>query len=320
MIVDTTGSAEQVEGPYNLPFGGTVATARFSLKKIVGNDFPLNAGEHRTLKVIAPRGSIYNPVIPPTATWNYYLPSVRLAGMISNALAPALPTRIPAPHPADYPLIMAMLEDPKTQRPSFFAMDTGMGLGAKKGADGASALVNEVGAGVEITPAELMEARYPVLRHRFELVTDSGGAGEFRGGLGVAVEYEFLGKGVGMCTSDSLTPWGLDGGLGPAEGNKVIVYPGTDRELRLGKDSDFPLSAGDREISITAGGGGYGYPWRRELDKVLWDVKNEYVSRDAAESLYGVVIGADGKVDPEATERKRAALEAAASQQSAEKP
>jgi N-methylhydantoinase B len=309
MTVDTTGSAEQVEGPYNCPFGSTLAAARFSLTKLIGAD-AASPGQHRTLEVIAPRGSVYNPVIPPAASWNSYLPQVRLCAMIANALAPALPTLVPAPHPADYPLILAMLEDPETRRPSFFAMDTGTGLGAKKGADGASALVNEIGAGVEITPAEVLEVRHPVLRHRLELVTDSGGPGEFRGGLGVAVEYEFLGDGVGMCTSDGIKTWGLAGGFGAPGRDEIIMYPGTDRELRLGKASELPLSAGDREISITAGGGGYGDPWRRDVNKVLRDVRNGYVSRQAAESIYGVVFGLDGEIDQRATVRRRTELEA----------
>jgi N-methylhydantoinase B len=311
MTVDTTGSAGQVEGPYNCPFGSTLAAARFSLTKLIGAD-AASPGQHRMLDVIAPRGSVYNPIIPPAASWNSYLPQVRLCAMIANAIAPALPTLVPAPHPADYPLILAMLEDPETRKPSFFAMDTGTGLGAKKGADGASALVNEIGAGVEITPAEVLEVRHPVLRHRLELVTDSGGPGEFRGGLGVAVEYEFLGDGVGMCTSDGIRTWGLAGGLAAPGSDEIIMYPGTDRELRLGKASELPLSAGDREISVTAGGGGYGYPWRRDLNKVRWDVRNGYVSLQAAESIYGVVFTLDGEIDREATARLRRNLEAAA--------
>jgi N-methylhydantoinase B len=313
MTVDTTGSAEQVEGPYNCPWGTTLAAARFSLKKLVGRDTPSNTGEHRTIKVIAPRGSIFNPIIPPAASWNYFVPAVRLCAMITNALAPVLPERIPAPHPADYPLILGMLENPKTRRPTFFAMDTGTGLGARKGADGASALVNEIGAGVEVTPAEVTEARAPVLRTRFELVTDSGGPGEFRGGLGVAVEYKFLSRGSGMVNSEGIKPWGLAGGLGAPEAGVTIVYPDTEKELRLGKASDLPLAKGDRVISITAGGGGYGYPWRRNPEKVLWDVKNGYVSPRAAEETYGVVFSPDKKVDTEATRQRRATLEAAAS-------
>lgn len=312
MTVDTTGSAEQVEGPYNCPFGSTLAAARYSLTKLIGADAPSGGGQYRALEVVAPRGSIYNPIIPPAASWNSYLATVRLCAMISNALAPALPDRVPAPHAADYPMLLAMLEDPKTRRPSFFAMDTGTGLGGIKGADGASALVNEIGAGVEITPAEVLEVRHPVLRHRLELVTDSGGAGEFRGGLGAVMEYEFLGNGIGMSTSDGIAPWGLAGGLGAPGRDEVIVYPGTDKELRLGKASDIPLSAGDRQILITAGGGGYGPPWRRDVEKVIWDVKNGYVSRHAAETLYGVVFDADGELDREATEAKRSDLEGAA--------
>jgi N-methylhydantoinase B len=319
MTIDTTGSSEQVTGPYNSPWGTTLAAARFSLKKLIGREAPSNTGEHRTLKLISPRGSIFNPVIPPAASWNYYLPAVRLCAMITNALAPVLPERIPAPHPADYPLILGMLEHPKTRRPTFFSMDTGTGLGAKKGADGESALVNETGAGVETTPAEVMETRQPVLRTRFELIADSGGPGEFRGGLGVAVEYEFLSSGSGMCTAEGIRPWGLAGGLGPPEAGVTIVYPGTDKEVRLGKASNLPLAKDDRVISITAGGGGYGYPWRRELDKVLWDVRNGYVSRRAAEQVYGVVLSHDGKIDTSATQQRRAALEAAAKDQGVSK-
>jgi N-methylhydantoinase B len=78
---------------------------------------------------------------------------------------------------------------------------------------------------------------------------------------------------------------------------------------------EIQLCKGDRQISLTTGGGGYGPPWRRDLDKVIWDLKNEYVSREAAEAMYGIVFAPDGAVDREATEGRRAELEAAGTQE-----
>jgi N-methylhydantoinase B len=272
---------------------------------------PSNGGEQRALKMIAPEGSIYNPIAP-AASFISWLTSLRLADMIATALAPALPERIPAENAGDLVGILAYLKHPETGRYCFFWDDGGIGHGAKKGRDGMNALIHPISAGIEYLPAELLETRMPVVKRKHELVRDSGGPGEFRGGLGASAEYEVQSEGIAVAICDKTTASktkGLAGGLGPPEQNAILVYAGTDRELRLGKKSDFPLSAGDRIVSKPTGGGGYGDPMTRDPERVAWDVKNDYVSRDSAEEHYGVVLNDDGSVDAEATARRRSAAE-----------
>jgi N-methylhydantoinase B len=100
---------------------------------------------------------------------------------------------------------------------------------------------------------------------------------------------------------------GMNGGMSPPEQNAVIVYAGTDKELRLGKKSDFYLSPGDVVISAPTGGGGHGDPKERDPDRVAADVRNEYVSRESAEDHYDVVLGKNGSVDADATAARRGA-------------
>src|SRR5262249_44142335 len=101
---------------------------------------------------------------------------------------------------------------------------------------------------------------------------------------------------------------GLFGGASPPLRNEVVLFPGTEREMRLGKRSDIPVKPGDRLISRPAGGGGYGPPAQRDTERVRRDVLNGYVSREAAERVYGVVLTADGEVDPDRTNAARRAI------------
>ncbi|MGI9658336.1 MAG: hydantoinase B/oxoprolinase family protein [Gaiellaceae bacterium] len=307
MIIDTTGSAPEQMGPINCPWGYTLCTGRFSLKRLVTPDIPPNGGEQRALTVIAPEGSIFNPV-PPAATFISWITSLRLADMVVSALAPAMPDKIPAESAGDLCGILAYLKHPETGRFCFFWDDGGIGHGARKGADGMSALIHPISAGIEYLPAELLETRMPVVKLKHELTQDSGGPGEFRGGLGTTASYEIQGSGVAVAISDKCTASvtkGMNGGMSPPEQNAVLVYAGTDREMRLGKKSDFYLNPGDVVESRPTGGGGYGDPENREPEKVASDVRNEYVSRESAEENYGVVLDADGEVDTKATTNKR---------------
>lgn len=309
IIVDTTGSAEQQVGPVNCPWGYTLTTARFSLKRLVTPDIPPNGGEHRTLRVIAPERTLFNPITP-AASFIGWLTSLRLADMIVSALAPALPDRIPAENAGDLVGILAYLKHPQTGRWCFFWDDGGIGHGAKKDRDGMNALIHPISAGIEYLPAELLETRMPVVKRKHELVTDSGGPGEFRGGLGACAEYVVQSDGIAVAICDKTKASkirGLAGGLGPPEQNAILVYAGTDKEMRLGKKADFMLSDGDTIISRPAGGGGYGDPRKRDPEKVAWDVRNDYVSREAAEEVYGVALRQDGEVDIEATKKQRKA-------------
>lgn len=307
MTIDLSGSAEEQLGAVNCPWGYTLTTCRFSLKRLVTPDIPPNGGEHRPLTVIAPEGTVFNPVAP-AACFVGFITSVRLSDMLLNALAPALPDRIPAENGGDLMGVLAFLRNPETKRWVFFWDDGGIGHGARADRDGMNALIHPMSAGIEYLPTELLETRMPVIKHRHELEQDSGGPGRFRGGLGAVAEFELLSDGLAVTLADKSKVSdirGLDGGMSPPHRNEIVLFPGTARELHLGKRSDIPVEAGDIIVSRPAGGGGYGDPFARDPELVAADVLNEYVSREAAEQLYGVVLTDTGALDIAATEKRR---------------
>lgn len=307
--IDLSKCAGTQIGPINCPWPYTLTSCRFALKCIATPDLPANGGESLPLRVIAPPGSIFNPV-PPAPTFLGGGPSLRLVDMIVRALAPALPEQIPADNAGDLVMIIAYVEDPGSHRLNFFFDAGALGHGATRSEDGMHGLIHPIEAGCESLPTEVLESRMPVRKTRFEFITDSGGAGRRRGGLAAEAEFEFLSTGSAVVwaeKAEASTPLGVDGGASPPERNSMIVYPGTDRELRLGKRAGLTLGPGERIVARPAGGGGYGDPLDREPDRVARDVKNGYVSRAQADSAYGVVLDNDGSVDVPATETLREA-------------
>jgi N-methylhydantoinase B/oxoprolinase/acetone carboxylase alpha subunit len=156
-----------------------------------------------------------------------------------------------------------------------------------------SALLHPIQASGQNLPAETLETRMPLLKRRYELITDSGGAGRFRGGLAAAAEFEVLGEGELTVVAEKTRAsqvQGLNGGLSPGGQNAVRVFVGTERELRLGKRSAIAVGPGDRFLVEPAGGGGWGDPFERDPEQVAADVRNGYVSAEEAARAYGVIL------------------------------
>ncbi|MCW3005572.1 MAG: hypothetical protein JWP17_198 [Solirubrobacterales bacterium] len=313
VTVDTTGSAGEQLGPMNCPMGYTLSTCRFALKRITTPMLPASAGESRVLKVIAPEGSIFHPR-PPAPTFLGAYTSIRLSDMIVHALSQAVPEQMPAQNGGDLVAVLAYLRRPKTGNWTFFFDLGGIGHGAIAGADGMNALIHPVEAGCEVPPLEVLETRMPVLKTSFELVQDSGGPGEFRGGLAARQDWELLSDGLAVAIADKThasTVLGVAGGQSPPQRNAVIAFPGTERERRMGKVSDIHVVAGDVIRLAPAGGAGYGDPLNRDPAAVAHDVREEYVSRASARDDYGVVLTDDGAVDAAATDALRTQRRAA---------
>ncbi len=313
VTVDLSRSAEVQIGGVNCPWGYTLATARFALKRLTTPELPPNSGEYRPVSVIAPPGNLFNPS-PPAASFLGFMTSARLTDVITHALADAAPDAIPAQNGGDLAFVIAIVEDPQTKRLSLFFDDSAIGHGAKQGRDGMDALVHCWTAGIEAMPAEIMETRMPIVKRRLELMTDSGGPGQFRGGMAAEAAFEIRGTGsaVSACEkSFASRVEGLWGGWAAPGTNRVVFFPGTDRELQLGKKSDIAVAPGDEFIMRPGGGGGVGDPVDREVEAVVEDVKNGYVSLDEAERIYGVVFAGDGdEVDVAATDARRRELRA----------
>ena len=310
IVVDVTGSDAEQRGPINCPLGYTITTCKFALKRLISADLPANSGEHRPLSLIAPEGSLFNPR-PPAPCFIGAWTSVRLSDMIIHALAEALPDIIPAQNGGDLVTAVAYLRDGRSGKLSLWADGCALGHGGTSSSDGPSALVHPVEAGVETVPTEVLEARMPLIVRRFELLQDSGGPGTYRGGLGAEKEIEFLGSGEAVCVTDKAfhsTVRGLVGGLPAPELNRITWFPGTERELQLGKRSGIAVGPGDVVVSRSAGGGGWGDTLKRDVDRVAADVLAGYVSVEKASEVYGVVFDEDGNVLPEETGRRRLAL------------
>ena len=150
------------------------------------------------------------------------------------------------------------------------------------------------------TPAEYMESYYPVVVERYEPVIDSGGAGLHRGGTGIEKVYLFRSSGAFTVNDDRalLEPWGIGGGKHGGRSTKTLLRTdGTEEELPS-KIDNVRVQPGDRLIFRTAGAGGWGDPLARPPEAVERDVRRRLVSREAAKTEYGVVVGdADATVE-----------------------
>jgi N-methylhydantoinase B len=158
-------------------------------------------------------------------------------------------------------------------------------------------------------PVEAQEASQPIVVERFELIPDSAGAGKFRGGCGLRRDLRFLadeGKLTNLSERQRFAPYGLFGGKGGALA-KTVINPGPDEQLVHGKQSR-EFAYGDVISFQQSGAGGYGDPLTRDPARVLEDVREDYISVEAARREYGVVIAGTPPaltVDVEATAAER---------------
>jgi len=312
IVVDLSNSAPQQRGPVNLPYPGTVAAVRYAVKALTTPLLPSNAGHFAPLRVIAPEGTLFHPN-PPAATFLYAWAGFRLVELIPRALAEAIPDKVPACSGGDICGVLLAYYDYETGRGEQAGGPEGHGTGAKYNRDGESGLMHDGESGCCNAPVEVMENRAPVLIERYELRQDSGGAGKFRGGLGLRKDHRTVTQVSMISIAEKTTasvPWGLAGGQ-PGKNNRVVLFPETNREQVVGKYRAH-LEPGAVVSQQTGGGGGYGDPFERPVEQVLADVRDEYVSLESAREHYGVVIRQTGQgmyqVDDEETENLRNGL------------
>lgn len=311
ITIDVSGSATQQRGSVNVPLPQTLAACRLALKRLTTQDtLTANSGEHRMLTVIAPEGCILN-ARPPAGCFMMANTASLLAEMIVNLISAACPSRQMAESGGNTTGFLGWMEDGPRGQPTEVDDLAPIGYGATPEADGMNALLYFGLAGMEVPSGEVIETRAGVSRRRIELVTDSGGPGRRRGGLGTCIEYEIHGE-ITMMVQAQKTKWigglGLAGGAPAGGRNDVVVNAGVPGERSLGMTADTDFPAGTRVAVNGAGGGGYGDPMEREIDAVEADVLDGYVSPEAAREHYGVVISErSGRVDLDATHALREA-------------
>jgi N-methylhydantoinase B len=182
------------------------------------------------------------------------------------------------------------------------------GWGAGQGMDGQNGLIATTDGDTYNYPVELLEEKFPLLVERYALnERDEGGAGAWRGGLGLIREYRlansqaFLHAGMGR---NRIEPWGLDGGQSGSNNYVELVRNGD--VTRFDRVSYYPLQQGDLVRILTGRGGGYGHPLERPAEQVAADVQDGYITVEAAREVYGVVLNDDLSLDPAATQMLRA--------------
>jgi N-methylhydantoinase B len=307
MIADFRGTGPQNRGPMNCPEPSTISACRYAFKIVTTPHQPSNEGFFRPLEISIPDGSFLKPRFPAAcAMWP--TPSATIPDLFLRALAPAMPDRVRGGHFGDSMANFIYGIDPRSGKYYVCAEADAGGYGGKPTEDGEAALFAMTLGDTYNVPAEVVEIRYPWRVERFELAQDSGGAGKYRGGLGVIRDYR-LGVDAGLTvTADRVKytpPWGLFGGK-PGNTNITVVHRNDGSEERWRKISALPLKKGEVVSFRGGGGGGYGSPLERDPEKVLLDVINGYVSLTAAREEYGVII--DGKtmtVDSKSTEELR---------------
>lgn len=308
---DFTGSDDQTRGPANVRPPLVQAACAFVLVTLTDPFLPVNHGLLRTIDFTVREGSLLNPRFP--APVNTYNPTMHA---LADALFDALGHLVPDRKTADGCGTRSIFLGGRTTSAgkSYVQYELfGGGSGGRLGKDGVNGTMVNHSNG-KIAPVEIIESEFPTRILRFELIPDSGGAGQYRGGLGFLREYEVLEHDARFSlrsTKHLIPPRGMDGGRDGRPG-ACIVHPGTAQEQRLPtRYADYPLKAGSRFRLETPGGGGYGSPLLRDPQRVLDDVLDGYVTRDAAEAIYGVVLRQeDGRlvVDESATQAKRASL------------
>ena len=289
--VDFGDSDGAVPGPVNMPFGCTLSLAKNVFKSLTTPDTPANHGHYQPLTVLCPPGNLFHAVYP-SATYTLW---TGMAGfeLINKALAQGM-DQIAACSGSDLPGFMAVGTHPDTGEMYLVSNNEGIGWGATPNHDGSNALQHPSTTAVRNTSIEVLEHNSPLFHERLELRQDSGGAGRWRGGLGVCRQVKFLATGevLSMKKKTKTKPWALRGGHEP-ETNAMIVWPETDRAHRARMER-FAMRPGDRFRNLSAGGGGWGDPLDRPIELVRQDVLDEYVSVEQAERAYGVKVGADG--------------------------
>jgi N-methylhydantoinase B len=319
ILIDFTGTSKQAKGPIN--HCGDYADGNF-LKKwlapILRNlaetpermaELDVNEGVVPLIEMKFPeKATLLTPIFPAPVNARTFV-ILRLLGVLAGVLAKAVDGRMPADQETIRYTGVYGVDDAGDHY--LMREVLGGGSGGRYYADGEDTI--HVVPDSRNLPTEFTESRFPFLVERLGLAQDSGGAGQFRGGLGYEKHIRMLRDGFFMSIADRsiLACWGVKGGKAGAS-FQVVIDPGGPNERTMeGLVDDEPVRAGEVIRIRTTGGGGWGDPLEREVDAVLRDVLWGKVSVAGARDDYGVVVTGEQDapvLDAEATEALRARL------------
>jgi N-methylhydantoinase B len=273
--LDFTGTAPQVPGNINTGLNATQAAACYAIKALLDPEVPNNQGVLNVVEVFVPSGTLINCVFP-AAVAQRATTCQRIIDVVLGALAPVLPAAaVGAANGANTTAVFAGV-DPVQQRPYVYLETLGGGFGGRATKDGKD------GVQVHITntsnlPVEAIEMEYPLLVEGYGLVEDSGGAGTFRGGMGLRrivrpIGHTCIFNGAGERFRHQ--PWGIFGGQ-PGGTGRYLLRDNDGQEVRLDdKPMGVTVAPNQTVIIETPGAGGYGPPTARDQGKIHEDVRS----------------------------------------------
>ncbi|MGF7163006.1 5-oxoprolinase (ATP-hydrolyzing)/N-methylhydantoinase B [Rhodoligotrophos appendicifer] len=290
IVADFSKSSPQAKGPINTPLSIPTAATQNAILQLTDGSIPKNSGCFRPIKIIAPPGSLLNVNYPAPEVGGNTECHPRIAYTVLGALATCLPGRVPAADGSTWSNFLFGGTDPRTGE-YYCCYDVHIvGWGGSASGDGNSA-VGSINGNCPMVPIEVYETRFPWIVEEYSLVPDSGGAGQFRGGLGV--------RKVVRCDADEITfshmgdrhkrgSWGLNDGEEGQPGSFLFEEAGTQgwkpvtqvfNKVSSSKFANLTAHRGDRIQITTPGGGGYGLPSDRETASTAEDFSEGFVSR-----------------------------------------
>jgi N-methylhydantoinase B len=291
--VDFAGSDPQVAGPMNAPLTVTASGVFCALKMIVdpGSLIPPNSGCWRPVSVTAPEGCVVNARLPAPVVYANHEMSHRIADMVMAAMFKITPKTVMAGSQGTSAVVTFGGTDFRNGERYVSYESVKGGFGARPVKDGINAVASTI-SNMMNTPIEILEMSFPLRVEEYALVPDSGGAGTWRGGLGVRRVWRVLERDAhaAVCCERTVTPpFGLAGGLPGAPAKLSLRLPdGTARKLT--SKGAFTAPAGTLVEVEAPGSGGYGPPEGRDAGALAEDLADGYVTREGAERDYTPIV------------------------------
>jgi len=317
MIADFTGASPQVPFPVNSTAAVSSAGVFIAMKSIFDPDAPLNQGSFIPIEIITPEASIVNVKRPAPAGSHGEIRKRVIAAMV-GALAQAAPDKVAGDTcRTSFHNLFGGFDTRSGKEWVHYEWSSG-GNGGFAENDGPSAMAPiDWGDLVTVQSTEVIESRMPLLVEKSSLATDSGGAGCMRGGLSLARTIRVLAPeaSYSLLSDGAIVP--AFGVLGGRSGLTVGAWMEKNGKIESfatpGKVAGSMVRQGEKIHIRSAGGGGYGDPAERDIDRVVEDFREGMISRAAAQNVYGVMIDPEGRVDTQATKSRREALQQAVS-------
>ncbi len=281
---DFSSSGPQTKGPINLRPAMVEACVFYSLLGSLGPKLQFNDGMRDVLRfVYAPR-TVTNSQAPASVS-NYQMTNLKLVDVILEALAHFNPQRATANAGSSSALGIVWAKGRPGQANLQYEI-MGSAYGGGMGHDGASGTATHL-SNLHIAPIEILETENPCRITRFELVPDSGGAGQWRGGLSYQREYQLL-EDATVTRRFDRTRYPPNGLAGGAKGSRsrFVIRLGSEREQETQGSGRFEMRTGERFLLQSAGGGGFGDPSRRDPEALARDLAEGYVSPEGSLSDY----------------------------------